>query len=231
LLVLASTSPRRRDLLCAWGYSFTQLEIDVDEEVPSEAAPWEAVREIACRKARAGWRIWTQSGGPGERRKDVILAADTIVVLNGSIYGKPADRTEARATLQELSGKKHEVITAVAVAACLIPPGEEEGRTGGADQTFETGDRADEPADEPQIEVRALRTSVGFRSLNDADIETYLDSGEWTDKAAAYGIQGLARVFVYQVQGSETNVIGLPRELVGPMLADRGIYASEPFIC
>lgn len=171
-LVLASSSPRRRQLLEEAGLSFHVVVPDVDEAVlPNETPEAFAVR-LATDKARA----------VADKMEVTVpvLAADTIVVLDHQILGKPNDASEAVAMLRSLSGKTHQVITAF----CVLT------------------------ADE--IVQRVVRTGVAFRQLSDAEIIHYVQTGEPMDKAGAYGIQGGAAGMVESINGSYTNVVGLP---------------------
>ncbi len=186
-LILASGSPRRRELLERMGYSFTVLSPDVDEHVDAE--PRQAVAILARRKALAA----------AEGLRDgVVLAADTLVAVDGEALGKPGDEAEARAMLMRLSGREHEVFTGV----CLM-----DAATG-------------------RIEVHVERTGVVFRVLDIGEIDRYVATGEPMDKAGAYGIQGGAAAFVESYSGSYENVMGLPVNSVGLMLK-KFLRASE----
>lgn len=178
-LVLASGSPRRRELLTRMGYSFTVLSPDVDEHVDAE--PRQAVGILARRKALAAAEGLTEG---------IVLAADTLVAVDGEALGKPRDEAEARAMLMRLSGREHEVFTGV----CILD--------------VATG----------RIAVHVERTGVVFRALDDAEIDRYVATGEPMDKAGAYAIQGGAAAFVVSYNGSYENVIGLPVNSVGLML-------------
>ena len=169
-LVLASRSPRRAELLAAAGIEFTVRVADVDETPFEGEAPRVYVLRIAREKARA-----VQASAD-----EVVLAADTTVVLGDEIMGKPADAADAARMLRVLAGKRHEVITAI----CL--------RCGG------------------DVETDIASTSVWFAPLSDAEIADYVASGEPMDKAGAYGIQGLASKFIDRIEGSYSNVVGLP---------------------
>lgn len=178
-LVLASVSPRRRELLAERGYDFEVVDPPFEE--PDAASPHvppaNHAESLAFFKARSVARQYPDH---------VILAADTIAYLNGEIIGKPGDRDEARAILEQMSGTDHEVITGVA----LYEP--------------KTGRRR------ISHEVTKLRV----RELSGKEIEAYLNTGEWIGKAGAYGIQDEGDKFVERVEGSFTNVVGLPMELI-----------------
>jgi len=178
--VLASASPRRAELLRAAGYTFDVSVADVDERALPGEAPKEYVRRLASAKAA---RVQL-SAAPDA----VVLGADTVVVVDGDMLGKPRDDRESAAMVRRLSGREHDVITGV----CLRRGGREVAR----------------------VDV----TLVQFAPLTDEDVAWYVASGEGRDKAGAYAIQGLASRFVSRIDGSYTNVVGLPinviRELV-----------------
>lgn len=179
-IILASGSPRRRELLARLGWTFSVLAPDVDEDV--QGAPEAIVDALSERKARAA-----AAGIDG----GVVLAADTLVALDGRALGKPRDEAEARRMLRALSGRAHEVLTGV----CLMDAGS--GR----------------------LQKRVERSRVAFRPLTDAEIDAYVATGEPMDKAGAYGVQGGARPFVERVDGSFENVMGLPIEVLEEMYA------------
>ncbi|MAQ92973.1 MAG: septum formation protein Maf [Rhodothermaceae bacterium] len=169
-LVLASASPRRRDLLARLGLTFEVRPSDADETWPEALAPGPAAAAVALRKAHAT-----------DAAEALILAADTVVVYEGEILGKPADADEATATLSRLSGQTHEVATGLAL------------RLGDRQTTaFET-------------------TRVTFAPLSPAEIAAYVATGSPMDKAGSYGIQDdLGAVFVDRIEGDYFNVVGLP---------------------
>lgn len=170
-LVLASQSPRRRELLEQLGVAFEIVPAHADEAL----LPGESARDYVLRVARDKARAVA-----GE----VVLAADTAVVLRGEVLGKPADPADARRMLAALSGTSHEVLTAVCVR-----------RAGGADP----------------VELDAVvSTSVRFAPLSPEQVEWYVATGEPLDKAGAYAIQGAGGAFVEAVEGSVSNVVGLP---------------------
>ena len=184
-VILASGSPRRRDLLGEMGIEFEIDVPDVDETV--EGAPGEMVKTLAERKARAVAE---------KRREGLIVAADTLVALDGRALGKPADDEEAKEMLRSLSGRTHDILTGV----CVMD------------------------AASGKCMVEADRTGVCFRVISEEEIEAYVATGEPRDKAGAYAIQGGAGVFVAKYEGSWTNGIGLPMELLDKML--RGMNQS-----
>ena len=171
-LYLASASPRRRELLTQLAYPFAVLSVHVPEELmPGEEAV-AYVQRLAQDKALAGWRAC-------EGRLPV-LGSDTIVVLDDAILEKPRDEADAQRMLSALSGRAHQVMTAVALATSA------------------------------GVDVRLVTTQVTFRSLTATEIIEYWHTGEPADKAGSYGIQGLAGKFVSRIEGSYTAVVGLP---------------------
>lgn len=193
-IILASGSPRRRDLLAAGGLGFEVIVSDADEDNPRSTHPRAVAMELALAKATA-----VAARLPPDAEPAVILAADTIVVLDDEILGKPADRSRAAAMLGRLSGRTHEVITGVAVMQ--HPPG--------------------------ATHVDAARSRVTFKILDPALIESYAASGECDDKAGAYGLQGRGREFIRSVEGEVSNVIGLPISTVRAALETR--IGRDPF--
>jgi septum formation protein len=189
---LASRSPRRRELLAQIGVRFHLLlfrarageDPDVDEKVLANEAPDAYVLRLARSKAEAGWRRMLQRNLPHAP----ILAADTTVTIDGAILGKPADRTEAANMLERLSGRQHEVLTAVALKY------------------------------DDWIETALSRSEVRFKTLNAPEIAQYTASGECDDKAGAYAIQGRAGRFVAELRGSYSGVMGLPLYETGELL-------------
>ena len=176
-LILASASPRRAELLRAAGYEFEIIVADVDERARDGETPDIYVRRLAAEKSAA------------VRAADmIILGADTTVVVDGEILGKPRDDDEAAAMLRRLAGRRHDVLTGVSV------------RYG----AHEVG--------------RVESTAVWFSALTKEDIAWYLASGEGRDKAGAYAIQGLASRFIPRIEGSYANVVGLPVAAVAELL-------------
>ena len=188
-LILASGSPRRRELLERIGLRFTVQAADVDERLLPGLSAGEQVMRLSCRKAEA-----VAAGQPQEA---VILSADTVVVLDGAILGKPADAAEAKEMLSALSGRSHLVLTGVTV------------RRGENEQTH------------------CEETEVRFRPLSETEIDAYIATGEPMDKAGAYGIQGYASVFVEKIVGDYFNVVGLPLCASAQMLRRAGIPLLE----
>jgi septum formation protein len=181
---LASRSPRRRELLAQIGVRFHLLlfrdqphgDPELDETVLAGESPAKYVERVARAKALAGWKRVEQRNLP----RAAVLAADTTVALDGRILGKPADRREAAGMLADLSGKRHEVLTAVVVKH------------------------------DSQLESTLSVSEVAFKTLSPEEIRRYVASGEADDKAGAYAIQGRAAVFISELRGSFSGVMGLP---------------------
>lgn len=182
-LVLASSSPRRAEILRAVGWPFEARPADVDESLgPGESAP-DYVRRLALKKAEA--IAATILFG-------LVLGADTVVVADDLILGKPRDKDDARRMLRRLSGKWHEVLTGVALVRA------EDGRR----------------------RVAYERTRVRFAEMSEQEIERYVATGEPFDKAGAYAVQGGAALFIEAIEGDYWNVVGLPVRLVYKLAGD-----------
>lgn len=186
-LYLASGSPRRRELLTQIGIPFTTVSASIDETPLAGEHPEAYVLRLALGKAEAGLAT-LDAGTPG-----VVLGADTAVVLDGRILGKPLDRADALAMLAALSGREHEVLTAVAVV------------------------------DGQRNESFCISSQVTFRVITPQEAEAYWSSGEPQDKAGSYAIQGLGAVFVKGLQGSYSAVVGLPVSETAELLARFGV--------
>jgi septum formation protein len=173
---LASGSPRRKELLTQLGYQFELLSIDVEEVHQSHETPLMYVERLSKDKAQAGVRVLELT-----KNKHVpVLGSDTIVVIDGVILEKPKDFEDAKRMLLALSGRQHQVMTAVTLA---------------------TPD---------EIRTKTVITQVWFRTLSEQEIEQYWESGEPCDKAGSYGIQGSGGRFVSRIDGSYHAVMGLP---------------------
>ncbi|WP_339545755.1 Maf family protein [Pseudomonas sp. RA_35y_Pfl2_P32] len=196
-LYLASGSPRRRELLTQIGVPFTAISADIDETPLTDESPAAYVERLARGKARAGYAALTveQSAGPA-----CVLGADTAVVLDGRILGKPRDQAEAQAMLLGLAGREHEVLTAIALL------------------------------DGQRCESRVVRSLVRFRPIDQAEASAYWASGEPLDKAGGYGIQGLGAVFVSGLNGSYSAVVGLPLCETCELLGHFGIPCWQTLI-
>lgn len=176
-LVLASSSPRRAEILRRSGWPFQAVAADIDETLREGEGAVEYVERLACEKAE------TVAEG---RTAGLVLGADTTVVVGGQVLGKPVDDADARRMLELLSGRWHDVLSGVALV-----------RT-------ETN----------EVLVAHELTRVRFASLTDAEIDWYISTGEPTDKAGAYAIQGHAALFIEEIEGDYWNIVGLPVRLV-----------------
>ena len=186
-LYLASGSPRRRELLTQIGVPFTAISADIDETPLNNESPSAYVERLARGKAEVG------RGAVVSDADSCVLGADTAVVLDGKILGKPVDEAEACAMLMMLSGCEHEVLTAIAVL------------------------------DGERCESRVVRSLVRFRNISRDEAVAYWASGEPQDKAGGYGIQGLGAVFVAGLNGSYSAVVGLPLCETAELLGHFGI--------
>jgi septum formation protein len=207
MLVLASASPRRQELLRNAGITFTVQPADIDETPLAGEAPRECAERLAREKALAVWRT---------RPQDLVLGADTIVVVDEIILGKPVDDEEAIRMLRMLSGRVHRVITGV----CLV-----EGVA--SSQYPVAGKTAPHSGEILRTENRELRTAsettlVTMSELSEDEIRAYVATGEPMDKAGAYAIQGIASRWIPRIEGDYSNVVGLPIALVSRMLRERG---------
>jgi septum formation protein len=193
MLVLASASPRRRELLAQAGFTFRVHPAHIPEDPLAGEDPTAYVTRLACEKAELVFRaLSAENGGKQEAAPNseplVVLGADTTVTLDNEILGKPEDAADAARMLRRLSGRTHRVITGVGVV---------------------TAER---------VEVAAEATTVRFLALSDQEIEAYVATGEPMDKAGAYAIQGLAARWIPRIEGCYFNVVGLPLALVSTLL-------------
>ena len=186
-IYLASESPRRRELLQQIGVPFRVVGIAVDEAVYPGETPPAYVTRLAAAKADAGW------DGSRDASQVPVLAADTAVVLDGKILGKPAHQEEAEEMLGRLSGRTHEVLTAVALRTAQ------------------------------GLQSRISRSEVSFRNIAAGEAQAYWETGEPSDKAGAYAIQGRAAIFVADLRGSYSGVMGLPLFETAELLRTAGI--------
>jgi septum formation protein len=195
MLVLASASPRRQELLRNAGIVFITHATNIPEVPLKGEVPGDFAQRMAREKALAVYL---------ERPDDFVLGADTIVIVDGEILGKPRDEADAARMLAVLSGRRHQVTTAV----CLVGPLGSRGRE--SKTRFE--------------EERSETTLVTMGELGEDDIRSYVATGESMDKAGAYGIQGIASRWISRIEGDYFNVVGLPVALVYRMLKERGVF-------
>lgn len=171
-LVLASSSPRRSELLRQLGYTFTSLSPDIEEKQAVNESPEQYVARLSLQKAQEGYRM---AGKPC-----LVIGSDTVVVQDDKVLEKPAHLEQSKAMLQALSGRKHQVLTAVTVTSGI------------------------------KHASLVVTTEVWFKTLSDQEIEQYWHTGEPKDKAGSYAIQGLGGRFVTRIEGSYYAVVGLP---------------------
>jgi septum formation protein len=200
MLVLASASPRRSQLLAQAGFTFQVHPADIPEDPLPDEDPADYVSRLALEKAQVVFRslhaeFSAKVNPAGESQRLIVLGADTTVTMDGAILGKPEDAADAVRILRLLAGRTHRVITGVALVT----------------------------ADSVESAVEA--TSVTFLPMSEEEIATYVASGEPMDKAGAYAIQGLAARWIPRIEGCYFNVVGLPLSLVSTLLARRGIIA------
>lgn len=189
-IYLASQSPRRRTLIEQLGIPYQSISVEVDEREHAGELPADFVARLACEKAQAGWQLVAEQGIP-------VLGADTCIVLDQQIVGKPTSREQGIDLLKRYSGKSHQVVTGVAMV------GPDEGMSGA-----------------PIVQqVRVSTSLVTFRVVTDRECEQYWQTGEPEGKAGGYAIQGKAAAFIEKIEGSYSGVMGLPlfefSELIG----------------
>ena len=209
MIVLASASPRRQELLRTAGIPFTVQPAEIDETPHQGESPWNCAERLARQKA-----LYVSKSRPGEW----VLGADTIVVIDEAILGKPRDENDAARMLRLLSGRRHRVITGVCLGGDKVASGQWP-----AASDFKS----------LKPEHRELRTWVAYAGsettlvtmddLSDAEIRSYIATGEPMDKAGAYAIQGMASRWIPRVEGDYSNVVGLPVALVYRMLMERSL--------
>jgi septum formation protein len=185
VLVLASASPRRRELLQNAGIAFTVQPSDIPEVPLIGESAKDLAERLARDKALAVFQL---------NPKDSVLGADTVVVVESEILGKPRDRDDAARMLRSLSGRQHEVITGVCLVGEAIP-----------------------------AYVRSATTLVTMNKIEESELQDYIATGEPLDKAGAYAIQGIASRWITQIEGDYSNVVGLPVPLVWKMLRQHGV--------
>lgn len=184
-LILASKSPRRRELLSLLGIDFKVVSEDIDETIRPDVPVTEEIKRLSYEKALAVVNSIDTD--------DIIIAADTVVVINNRIFGKPENEADAVSMLKALSGKTHSVITGITVMS---------------------NDKSD---------TRAVVTEVNFRNLSDTEISAYVKTGDPLDKAGAYAIQGISTIFITGISGDHFNVYGLPLCTLADMLRSFGV--------
>lgn len=188
MIYLASGSPRRAELLKQIGLEYEVLSVDIDESLQASESAVDYVNRMAVSKAQAGVsKLGRQATG------DAVLGADTIITIDDNIVGKPIDRAHCQCILSQLSGRKHQVMSAVALVL------------------------------DDRIYSRISVNRVSFRPLSDNEISEYCASNEPMDKAGAYAIQGRAAIFIRHLEGSYSSVMGLPIYETAELLKEAGI--------
>ena len=188
-IYLASASPRRRELLAQIGVRYRVVEVDVDETVKAGEVAKDYVVRLALAKARAGWNMTHEKPHP-------VLGADTAVVVDDQILGKPKDKADALNMLALLSGRSHQVMSGIALVG--------------------------------ESTLTAVNIStVTFRTISDSERAAYWASGECQDKAGSYAVQGHAALFIRELQGSYSGVMGLPLYETGQLLENFGVKMMQ----
>lgn len=210
MLVLASASPRRQELLRNAGISFTVEPANVDETTLAGESAEDCAKRLAREKALTVWR---------KRPQDIVLGADTIVVVDGQLLSKPRDADDAARMLRLLRGRQHQVVTGVCLVRAVFGGPSPAVAETGLSQNAELADRS---ASSPSITIAHQTTLVTMGEISDGEIGDYIATGEQIDKAGAYAIQGIASRWIWRIEGDYGSVVGLPVALVYRMLRDRG---------
>jgi septum formation protein len=188
---LASSSPRRSELLSQMGVKFDILRLEVDETVQANESPTDYVQRVAKAKAKAGWQAI------GCEKKHPVIGADTSVIVDNDILGKPNNDEQARSMLQRLSARQHQVLTSVAVVY------------------------------NDHVIYRLCESRVTFSTMTAAEIDWYISTAEGRDKAGSYAVQGLAAMFIEDIQGSYSGIMGLPVRETRELLMEIGQSCYE----
>lgn len=193
-LILASQSPRRKTLLAQLGYQFSTIAADIDESVYDNESAKDYVLRLAQEKALAIFHTLAHE----KQKQSLVLGADTCVVIDGIILGKPGNEAECIETLLRLENNQHQVLTAIAVAS------------------YKVENRVD-------VSSKIIETKVHFKTLTINEIKRYWQTGEPCDKAGSYAIQGIGGQFVTTINGSYSAVVGLPLYETAQLLAKSGL--------
>ncbi|MBR7887958.1 septum formation inhibitor Maf [Marinomonas sp. A79] len=199
MLVLASASPRRKELLGTLVVSFQVLPANIDETPYEQEAPADYVVRMAKEKAQASIHKYQQQAADLQDKAAIFIASDTSVVIDGNILGKPASLDEAKVMLRQLSGRSHQVLTSLCISNL----------------------------EQDHLVAKCVSSDVCFRDISDVEIEHYWRSGEPQDKAGSYAIQGLGAVFVRSMSGSYSAIVGLPLFETSQILSQFGIHSLE----
>ena len=209
MIVLASASPRRRELLRNAGIPFVVHPANIDEKLLAGVAPQDFAQRLAREKALAVFQ---------NRSQDYVLGADTIVVVDDTILGKPRDADDAARMLRSLSGRTHAVITGV----CVVGPANS-GQRAVDSRSQSTSTENDRRVITAFERIAFETTLVTMCEVSDEEIRDYVATGDPMDKAGAYGIQGVASRWISRIEGDYCNVVGLPVALVYAILRGRGV--------
>jgi septum formation protein len=210
MLVLASGSPRRQELLRAAGISFAVQPADIDETPLANEPPQAYAERMAQEKAL----VVSQ-----KRPQDLVLGADTIVVVDGAILGKPRDGEDACRMLRLLSGRTHQVITSVCLTKS-VARGQGTVVSANAEPWVQAASERGSGNGKRDLKISSETTLVTIVELSDDEIRAYVATGEPMDKAGAYAIQGMASRWIPRIEGDYSNVVGLPVALVYRMLRE-----------
>lgn len=235
-IVLASASPRRRELLSVLGIRFDVQPADIDESVEASLPPDLLVQQLAERKAE---KI------AADRTEGIVIGSDTVVVHDGRVLGKPSDEKDAYRMLSMLQGDTHYVYSGLCVIdansgspmkslqeheiEAYTATGEPTDKAGDCDTTMHLGDIgryrviSESPNGKPEIIVGHTVSKVTFRQMSEEDIKAYVKTGEPLDKAGAYGVQGIGSVFIEKIEGDFYSIMGLPLNLLYQMLLKFGV--------
>jgi len=183
-IILASASPRRSELLKSMGFNFDIIPSEIDENIEDNLFSYEIIEKLAVEKA--------QNIAEQINYSAIIIGSDTVVVVDNKVLGKPKDKTDAENMLKNLSGRIHNVVTAIAII----------------------------DSETEKIVVESLTSKVKFRELSEIEIKNYVNTNEPMDKAGAYGIQGKASVFVEYIEGCYNNIVGLSTYKLALMLKE-----------
>lgn len=194
-VILASGSPRRSNLLTTLGINFEVIVSDIDETIVGNPTPQEYVTGLAKQKAEA---VLSRVAATAGSRKILVVAADTSVVMDDRILGKPQDQEDAQHMLEQLSGRSHKVYTGIAVVSLNANGG-------------------------TRVQTDIDVSDVYFRKLHSKEISAYIATGEPMDVAGSYALQGIASCFVERIEGCVTNIIGLPVPKVVSLLRENGL--------
>lgn len=227
-LILASSSPRRQELIRSLGLPYRIMVSEADESTEPHWSPARIVEELAARKAET---VCARCTAEGLQEASVVIGSDTIVVLDGEVLGKPVDAQDAYRMLKALQGRRHQVFSGV---ACFEVTAGGEARQAGFDARLNDAESirlgelgqyrlASATGGAATAAVGHTASQVTFRPMSDAEIRAYIGTGDPLDKAGSYGIQGLGSLFIEKIEGDFYSIMGLPMNLLYQMLLRFGI--------